>query len=419
MRMLLTANGIYALVLPVIEIFVAASILRSSRSPAMVVLCQLIIYAATPVGFAINGFLLRRVSANRLYAAGMILTGIALFYLMLPAASGRTGSFASAALLGLASGLFWANRGFLVLASTRDRDRNYYYGVETSIGTMTSVLVPLFVASLFSHIGSGAVPLERARQEYVILAVASLIVAMLAAVIVGRRSIPAPPQRRFMFLRSHPIWRRMLSLAAFKAMAQGYIVTAPAMLIFRFVGHERTLGVIEALGGCIAAGCLYGIGRLCKPNHRIAIFAAGQIAFFAGSIASAVSFNATGVLVFMACLLAAKPLIDLGYYPIQFGATNIAAELEQRSDYSYLMSHECATFLGRLVGCGVFLAITMFFSDMSALRYAIPLIAVLQLFSIPLSRKLVFHELPEDPGSCRQTLQGEHPHASPVAFRII
>lgn len=388
MRVLLVANAIYAPVLPIIEIFVAAFIMHSFQSPGMVVLCQLTIYAATPVGFLLNGLLLSRIPANRLYAAGMILTGTALFCLMLPGAASQTGSFLSAALLGLASGLFWANRGFLALAATCDPDRNYYYGVETCIGTISAVLVPLGVAFLFSRSAATEVSHHTTAGEYGILATVSLVFAALAAILIGRGLLSAPSPKRFLFFRSHPFWRRMLSLAVLKAVAQGYIVTAPAMLIFRFVGHEQTLGVIEALGGCIAALCLYCIGRICSPRHRVAILTVGQIAFLAGAAASAVLFNELGALIFMACLLAAKPLIDLAYYPIQFYATDVAASLEHRSDYSYIMSHECATFLGRFIGCGIFLGISMSFSDVAALRYALPIIALLQLPSIPLARQL-------------------------------
>ncbi len=389
MQLLLAANGLYALVLPVIEIFVAAFIMRSSRSPATVVLYQLIIYAATPVGFTLNGFFLRRVAANRLYAVGMILTGVALFYLMMPTASGRAGSVASAVVLGVASGLFWANRGCLVLAITQDRHRNYYYGIETCIITVTSVFVPLAVAWLFSHAGPAGQSAITGKREYGILSVASLVVATLAGVAIGRGSMRLQAPQKLLFFRSHPIWRRMLCLAILKAIPQGYIVTAPALLIFSFVGREQTLGIIEAVGGCVAAVCLYCIGRLSKPEHRIAVLTIGQLTFLAGSLVSAIFFDETGALVFMACLLAAKPLIDFGYYPIQFYVTNIALDLERRGDYSYIMSHECATFVGRLIGCGVFLGITSSFSDVVALRYALPIIAFLQLPSVPLARNLI------------------------------
>ena len=78
MRVLLVTNMIYALVLPVIEIFVAAYVMRNSRAVAKVVTYQLAIYAATPLAFYLNGKLLGRVGVKHLYAAGMALSGVAM-----------------------------------------------------------------------------------------------------------------------------------------------------------------------------------------------------------------------------------------------------------------------------------------------------------------------------------------------------
>jgi len=49
MQVLLLANMIYALVLPVIEIFVAAYVMRNSHAVGKVVTYQLSVYVATPM----------------------------------------------------------------------------------------------------------------------------------------------------------------------------------------------------------------------------------------------------------------------------------------------------------------------------------------------------------------------------------
>ena len=63
----------------------------------------------------------------------------------------------------------------------------------------------------------------------------------------------------------------MQLLAILKGLMQGYIVTAPAMLVMRLVGQEGALGAIQAVGGVVSAFMLYFIGRTTKPAHRMAI----------------------------------------------------------------------------------------------------------------------------------------------------
>ena len=104
--------------------------------------------------------------------------------------------------------------------------------------------------------------------------------------------------------------------------------------------------------------------------------------FFFGSITNTLLFDAVGVLIFMGCLLLAKPLLDLAYYPIQLQVVDAVSSIEGRSGYAYIFNHEFGLFTGRCLGCGLFLAIAYGWSGTAALKYALPVIALLQLLSI-------------------------------------
>jgi YQGE family putative transporter len=69
MRILLCTNLIYALVLPVIDVFVGAYVMRNSHDVKMVVIYQVAVYTGIPFTFLVNGFLLQRVKIKRLYSA--------------------------------------------------------------------------------------------------------------------------------------------------------------------------------------------------------------------------------------------------------------------------------------------------------------------------------------------------------------
>ena len=59
MRVLLVTNLIYAFVMPVVEMFIGAYVMRKSDDVKMVVTYQLAVYAGIPLTFFINGWLLR------------------------------------------------------------------------------------------------------------------------------------------------------------------------------------------------------------------------------------------------------------------------------------------------------------------------------------------------------------------------
>ncbi|MGB8261185.1 MAG: hypothetical protein WCE75_12570 [Terracidiphilus sp.] len=387
-RILLLANMIYALVLPVIEIFVAAFVMRNSHDPGKVVAYQLAVYAATPVAFFLNGVLLGRAAARHLYAAGMLLSGTATMMLMRSGVLTSTGIAISGLAMGLATGLFWANRGFLALASTSDSNRNYYYGVELFSATLANVAVPAVIgwlisgATLYGWLGGTT------NQAYRRIAAAVLVLTALSALLLEKGSFPNPPHARFVYFHFHPLWRRMLQLAALKGVAQGYMLTAPAMLVLLLVGQEGTLGATQAIGGILSALLLYIVGRTAAPRHRTIVFATGLALFFFGAAGNAMLFNTPGVLIFIGCLVLAKPLLDLAYNPIEMQVVDTVARTEQRSEYAYFFNHELGLFAGRFLGCVFFLAIARCWSAEAALRYALPMVAALQLYSIRIAGKL-------------------------------
>jgi len=166
------------------------------------------------------------------------------------------------------------------------------------------------------------------------------------------------------------------------------MITAPAMLIMTLVGKEGALGATQAIGGLLSAALLYVVGRATKPHHRQIVFSAGLILFFLGAAVNALWFNAPSVLVFIGCLVLAKPLLDLAYNPMELQVVDTVSAREGRSEYAYFFNHELGLFAGRFLGCALFLAIARLWSGTAALQYALPLIAMLQLLSIPVARRI-------------------------------
>jgi MFS transporter, YQGE family, putative transporter len=389
MRILLVSNMIYAFVLPVIEIFIAAYVMRNSQAVSKVVTYQLSLYVATPVAFFVNGILLGRVPVKRLYAVGMLLSGLAMMLLMRTGVLTPIGIAVSGFAMGLSTGLFWANRGFLALATTNDGNRNYYYGLELFSGALTAVVVPALIGWFISGTSRygwlGGIP----NHAYRIIAAAVFGLTLISAGMLQRGSFRNPSHTQFVFFRFDPLWYRMLELALLKGLAHGYIITAPAMLIMLLVGKEGTLGATQAVGGILSACLLYGIGRATAPRHRLTVLSMGVILFFAGAVANALLFNAAGVLIFIGCLVLAKPLLDLAYNPIELQVIDFVSRRENRSEYAYFFNHEFGLFLGRFLGCALFLAIAHWGSGVAALKYALPVIALVQLLSIPVAARIL------------------------------
>ena len=177
----------------------------------------------------------------------------------------------------------------------------------------------------------------------------------------------------------------MLFLAGLKGLAQGYMVTAPAILIMRLVGDENSLGIVQSISGVITAIALYVLGRVAKPKHRIAIFTVGLIIFFIGTISNAVLFSSTGVIVFVLCLVLFRPLHDIAYFPIQMKVIDVLTKKEKRSEFAYIFNHEFGLYVGRVFGLVLFIVLSTYVSMNFSLKYSLLIISSMQLVSIPVA----------------------------------
>jgi YQGE family putative transporter len=389
MRILLLTNLIYALVLPVIDIFVASYVMRNSKDAGLVVTYQLAVYTGIPFTFLINGFLLQHIPIRWLYSAGMLLSGVSMAAMMSSSVITIYGIAIAGILMGMSFGLFWANRDFLALSTTEDTNRNYYYGVETFFYTITYVVVPAAIGWFIESTGTHHWFSGDRNTAYRIVTAIVFLLTITSSAMVQRGRFVNPPRTQFLYLRWHALWWKMLVLAALKGLTQGYFVTAPAMLVMKLVGQEGTLGALVAIGGIVSSLVLYAAGRLSKPAHRLYIFGIGLTVFAFGTGWNAAMFNAAGVIVFMICLTLARPLHDLAYFPIQMRVIEVLSRIEKRNQFAYLFNHEFGLYLGRFFGCGLFIATAAFVSDVFALKYALLFVGVIQLLSLPVARIVV------------------------------
>jgi YQGE family putative transporter len=384
-RVLVMTNLVYAIVLPVIDIFVAAYVMRSSNDPVKVVIYQLTIYTGIPLTFLLNGFLLKHFNIRKLYSAGMMLSGVSMIIMMSLKTLDLTGIGIAGITMGMSFGFYWANRDYLALAITNDGNRNYYYGLETFFYTIIAVIIPVAIGWFIESRGGD----KQIHNAYLIVTGLVFAVTIMASIVCFRGSFKNPEQKKFIFFKFHTLWYKLLSLALLKGLAQGFLVTAPAMLIMLLLGKEGALGTAQSVGAVLAAIIMYIIGRLSKPSHRLTIFGTGLILFAVAAALNGILFNGTGVILFMLFLLIAKPLMDLAYFPIQFKVIDIVSKIEKRGEFAYILNHEAGLYAGRFLGAGTFLVLAYTISTEIALRYAIIIIAALQLCSIFVAKKII------------------------------
>ncbi|NQU34528.1 MAG: MFS transporter [Bacteroidetes bacterium] len=387
-KVLIVTNLIYSFVLPVIDIFVASYIMRNSNDPAKVIFYQMAIYTGIPITFFINGFLLNKFNIKRLFSIGMMLSGVSMMYMMSLNEINYLGLIFSGLIMGMGFGFYWSNRDYLVLMTTDNKTRNFYYGLDTFFYTTTAAIVPVVIGWFLMRGGDGSSN-EAVNSGYRLVTVAVFIITLIASIVFHFGKYEKPKSEKFIYFKFHKLWKKMLEMALLKGLAQGFIVTAPSMLMMKFFHSEGILGTALSIGALISAVAMFILGKYSKPKDRLIIFSIGLVGFFLASLFNGIMFNSVGVIVFVFLLLIARPVLDIAYFPIQLKVIDILSKLENRNEYSYILNHEFGLFVGRLIGAGTFLGIAFYLDADIALRYALLIIGALQLLSIIIAKQLL------------------------------
>lgn len=390
-RTILVTNMLYALILPIIEIFVGAYIMRNTGNSSYVAIYQLLMYVGVVSTSVLNGALLKIFKVNRLYSFGIILTAISLMVMMFVQSLGIVQLGIAGFALGASTGFFWTNRYLLTLNSTNDKNRNYFFGLESFFFSLWSIVVPLivgvFLASLDGKVMFGRV--LSVNMGYQVITVVVFFIAVAATIVLSKGDFVNPVQKKFVYFRYHILWQKFLALASLKGMVQGFLVTAPAILVMRLVGDEGSLGLIQGIGGGATAIIVYVLGRIAKPEHRMKIFGFGLFVFFIGTLVNGIMFSALGVIIFVLCKVLFQPLHDLAYFPTMMKTIDAVSAIEKRNEYAYILSHEVGLFFGRALGMILFISLAYLISENFALKYALIIVATLQLISLPLAKHII------------------------------
>lgn len=391
MRVLLMTNMLYSLVLPIVEIFVGAYVMRNTNDPILVAYYQLLMYAGIVATSFVNGYLYRCFNVKTLYAAGILVSGLSMFAMMTVNTLGFLELGITGFVLGAASGFFWTNRYLLTLNNTTDHNRNYFFGLESFFFSISSIAVPLFIGAFLSQIDGREIPgsVISINAAYRMVTIGVIALTIAAGAVLWKGKFTNPVQKDFIYFNFCRLWKKMLGLSALKGMVQGFLVTAPAILVLKLVGDEGSLGLIQGISGALTAALVYILGRVSRPQDRSAIFAAGLIIFCIGTLFNGMLFSATGVIIFVLCKVIFQPLFDLAYFPIMLQAIDAVSKIEKRNEYAYILSHESGLFAGRAFGLILFMALAYGISENFALKYALICVGVLQLAAYPLAKNII------------------------------
>jgi YQGE family putative transporter len=382
-KTLLLSITLYNLIAPILSTFTNAFLFRESHSFSTVAYYNIFLYLSIPLGFFLNGILLRRFTANMLYVVGLFLQTLTVSAIVFVAKTDAITLSIFGIVYGITIGIYWANRNLLTLKTTHTDNRIYFSSLESNSNTITDILMPIAIG-WFITAGTPA-HFYTATQAYRYLGVLSLLIVTAILFLMKNLTFPFTPPTTLRLKAPSSNWRKFRLLEFILGLVGGLAAFAPTLMVLSLIGKENTLGTIQSASAILTILMVYVLGKKLHVKHRLALF---QIAFlldFIGAGIFATTYSSLGVFTFFICQAFSTPFSWIAISSLNYDLVDKENGAEH---YASICDQEIYLNLGRTTAIITFFVFTKILSNGFALRFTPILFVLTEIGLIILAKQI-------------------------------
>lgn len=362
---------------PLIGVFTGAYIWQTNNNVVLLILYYIGNFIALPIVFIFNKWLLSRIRMNSLYAIGTVLTGLSAVMVVFYQPHTPLTYLWYGFLYGFGNGIYWANRNFLTLRHTESTFRSYFTGLQFSLSTIASIIVPIVAGwfIVFTHTG------------YEILVLIGFSLLLLAGLIIRKGSFTQPELREKHARALSPIWQkaRLLSVAIGSVDSAIYIL--PTVLILKSLGNEGILGTATSITAMLTAAVSYILGRKYKQSQYFRVFVGVLMCFVLAGLPLFWGFSSLSIIWYLLVSSLSDSLVWIANEPVIMDMQDDEVKRSRTTHYRLIIDREWFINIGRVTSLLIFLGLAWINQDI-ALQLTATITGILALgFTIPVLRK--------------------------------
>lgn len=376
---LLLSIFLHDLIGPIISIFTNAFLWRQSHDLILVAVYNLVIYAVIPIGFYLNGLLLKKYSPGIIYFLSVVGGIFVVVGLIFSPAVSYSLVAVLGLMLGLFSGTYWANRNLLTLKTTQSDNRIYFSSLETTSNTTTGVVIPLLIG-WFITFGT-IVHLYSPVQGYQMIAILMLGIVFILAVVIKTLSLKTISVGALFVKKVSRNWRQFQIFQFIWGINEGAITFIPILLVLILIGQEASLGTVQSASAIVTALLTFAFAKYLSVKHRTALIVIGVFITILGAAFLGTFYSALGVFILVASQNLANATKWIGYSSLNYDLMDHEGATTE-NHYAYVCDQEIYLNAGRIIGIFLFIVMLHFVSNNVALRFAPFVFAITQIVLI-------------------------------------
>ena len=343
---------------PLISMFTSAYIWQTNQDLTLLIIYNIGNFLVLPPVFIANKWLLARIALKKLYAISTVLTGVSSLMVVFYQSSRPEAYLLYGIVYGLANGIYWANRNFLTLRHTTSETRSYFTGLQFTLSTFASIVVPLLagwiiILSTTTHI----FPSRQAAYELLVgIAFLLLLIGgfILKGVSIATPHLPLGSHKPF---SRHWNPARWLSIAIGCADSPLYIL--PTVLVLQTLGNEGILGSISSVMAVITAVITYIFGRKYRQAQFYPVFTGLLLMFTISGAPLALGMGAFAIIWYIVIANLTDNLIWTANEPKIMDLMDEEVHRSHVSHYDVILDREWFVNIGRVGMYAVFLMFAM------------------------------------------------------------
>jgi MFS transporter, YQGE family, putative transporter len=379
-RLLVSSFALRSIAHPLLTLFIHSFIWRSTFSLLSVSMYSLGFFIFLPIGFYVNGLLLRKIKISRLYLVGSIISTMSTIAIIFFSGNRSWHFLAYGFVYGFGSGIYWANRNFLSFQETESKERNYFFSITSVIGALIALVVTFFMGWLIVLGEQNG--LYTPTVAYWVFGVLASIILVWSGVVVLKGDYKSPSVKKIFQLNITPKWNKIRYVAFSMGILEGIGFFLPTMLILLYLGKEGVLGTINTIVTLFIAAITYLYGRMAKHNHRKPVYFVTLILYIIFSTLLIILDRSIGILIFtlFGGLTAVFQWITIE--PAILDVMDGEVSKKEDNRYMFVMDQEIFLNMGRIVSVIVLFIIIRMFSEETGLLYAPLILGICQLILI-------------------------------------
>lgn len=385
-QMLTLSFGMYSLADPILWTFVNAFLWRETNNIILVALYNLFLFAGLPIGFLINGLILKRFKATEFLMFASIVQGLVIFVLMFFPNVTLPVTLLAGFIFGISTGLFWSSKNYLTLKAVKSDDRIYFSSLESVTGTISGIIIPFIVGTVIVFGDSRHLYLP--SSAYKTFAAITLFILFFSGYILRQLDIQKDLVTNIILRHPPKIWQRFRLVKILYGMFDSGSLFIPVLMVLILVGQEGSLGILQSTASIVSAIAIYFVSKKVSQKDQVKLIIIGTAFGIAATVFFGFTYSAVGVIVYFILDAVAIPFHWAGYAPLANDTIDFCSKGSENHDYAFIFDEELFLNLGRILGIIFFVILATFSTNATTLRLGLPILALTQIVFLLLIRSL-------------------------------